>query len=245
MSRSIEELLRSHQSFDLRSAFDDAIARSYHPADDGDKSGDTGSGSGDTGDLSGSSGSGDSGSSGTSTDSGSTGDDIKDPEKKKLHEEAAQWRVKHKEAETELVKLQQQLRAFEDKDKGELEKATRDRDEYKAALDKANAVIREQAINLAVLEDPLSKQFKNISTARRLLNLDDVKVEDGKADADSIHKKIEALQKAEPYLTHDSGDSGSGAGNQSSGRPANGGKSDSGNRAALEQKFPALRGRGV
>jgi hypothetical protein len=245
-SQSIEGFPPFEQMFDLRSAFDDAISRAFNSdtgsagtsSGDGGSSGDTGTGD------SGSSGSGQSGSSGTSTDSGSTGDDVKDPEKKKLHEEAAQWRIKHKDAEAQLTELQKQLRSFEDKDKTELDKAVRDRDEFKAALEKANDIIKQQAIKLAFFESGASAQFKNPATALKLLDLGDVKIEDdGTVDKEAVKKKADSLLKAEPYLSQDGSDSGSGnSGNQSSGRPANGRKSDEGLKLEeLQKKFPALR----
>jgi hypothetical protein len=127
--------------FDLRSAFDAALAPAGMPDGDGtedeelDDDAGAGDGSGDAG--------GDAGGSGDGNDSG-----VKDPDKKKLSDEAAANRVKAKQEKDRADKAEAELRKIQDKDKSELEKAQRDLNEYKDKYEKASALVVEKAYDV-------------------------------------------------------------------------------------------------
>lgn len=173
--------------------------------------------------------------------------DVKDPEKKRLHEEAGKHRNAAKVAAKERDALAVKLKEYEDKDKSEVEKLQGD---LKSAQDD-NKALREttktQGVRLAFFESGAASQFKNAGTALRLLDLDGIEPDDeGVVDADEIKKRAKALGEKEPYLLKDGdeGDLGEDEG-QPSGKSTNGKKKSKGDldRAKLEDKYPALRGR--
>lgn len=226
---------------DLRRAFDSAFSLAADTSGEGGESGDPGSGNGgDSGDDSGT------GTGGDDTGAGSDDDkDVKDPEKKRLSDEAAQHRNKAKAEKERADKLAEELKALTDKDKSELEKAQRDLNEIKPKLDKALATIKDQAVKLAFFESGAAKQFKSTTLVLKNLDLDGIEPDDeGNVDTKAIKAKAEAFLKEHPYLAADDDDSGgTGADSGSpSGKPNNGKKSkDQVDYEALAKKFPALR----
>lgn len=180
-----------------------------------------------------------------SKESGGTGtkdDDVKDPDKKRLSEEAARHRVAAKSEKERADAAEAKLRELEDKDKSELEKVTRDRDELQGKVEKQSATIADQALRLAFFESGASALFKNPVTARKLLDLSALKAdEDGQYDAKEVKALADALLKAEPYLAADG--SGSEGSTESGGSPNNGRKTKDADREALKKKFPALANR--
>ena len=234
-------------TWDLRAAFDSAFPWASDTDTGAGSGGDAGgAGSGTGGDSGTGAGSGDdqSGDAGAGSDDNG-GTDVKDPEKKRLSDEAAEWRRKLREQETSNQQLAERLRAFEDKDKSELEKAVRDANEFKAKAEKAEAMLGELTIKMAFYDTGAAALFKNAATGLRLIDLDGITVgEDGSVDGKAIKAKAEALLKEQPYLAADgdgSGSAGAGSG-EASGR-ANNGKKDSSkvDYEALAKKFPALR----
>lgn len=229
--------------FDLRSAWDNLrVFTAFADGDgdddgdgDGDKSGD-GKGDGDDADK------------GTS---GSAGDDIKDPEKQRLSQEAAANRVKAREAVAERDALAARLQAIEDKDKDATDVLTRKVEEATATIAGQADTIKSQAVRLAFFESGSAAQFRDPAVALRLLrdDLKDVEVnDDGEADSKAIKDAAEALLKASPYLKAGDGDDDGGDGDDDevvnpSGRQTNGKKKskDDLDREALAKKFPALR----
>lgn len=229
---------------DLRRAFDSAFPFAADTSGEGG-SGDSGSGNGgDSGDGTGESGDGTDGT-GAGTDDGK---DVKDPEKKKLSDEAAQHRNRAKAAEKERDDALAKLRELEDKDKSESEKNARDAAEEKAKREKAEAKLKEQAVKLAFYDSGAAALFHDASDALRLLDLSDVKPdEDGEVDLKVIKAKADTLLKEKPYLAKQEGDdaenfSGGIVTGSPSGKANNGKKSkDQVDYEALAKKFPALR----
>lgn len=232
-------------TWDLRRAFDSAFPLAADTSGDGG-SGDSGSGNGgDSGDGTGSEGDDGSG----DTGAGSTDDDkdVKDPDKKKLSDEAAAHRNKAKAEKERADAAEAKLREYEDKNKSELEKAQRDAEEYKKKNEKLQATVSDQAVKLAFFESGSAALFKNATTGLRLLKeeLGELKPDDeGNVDSKAIKAKAEALLKEQPYLAAD-GESASGTGGDTgspSGRANNGKKSkEQVDFEALAKKYPALR----
>jgi hypothetical protein len=207
--------------------------------DDDDKDDDTGaSGSGDgTGDAS-----GDEGATGAS---GSDADTIKDPEKKRLSDEAAAQRVKARDEKSRAEAAEKKLRELEDRDRSELEKAQRDRDEAKAEADKLKGIVSAQGLQLAFFESGAAALFQNPVQARKLMDLTGIDPDDeGVYDAKEVKARADALLKESPYLGRDESSGGSGSG--TGGTPNNGRKKtkDEATEAKLRQKYPALAQRG-
>jgi len=138
------------------------------------------------------------------------------------------------------------VRAHEDKDKTELEKATRDRDEAVTERDTLRERLTSQSMQIA-FRDIDAYAWHNPARAFSLLDLSGVKVgEDGTVTG--MDKAVDALAKSDAYLIKPKGDdegedsedddkggaSGAGVGSGSKGK---GGMS----RADLEKKYPALR----
>jgi hypothetical protein len=239
---SIRDIVsQSPAAVDLRNAFDSA----FPWAADTDTGTGTGSGEGGSGD----------GKTGTDTGTGETGagegetgsedKDVKDPEKKRLSDEAAKHRTEKKVAEQERDTALAKLKEYEDQNKSELEKAQRDAKEFKEKVTKLETKVSDMVVKLAFFESGSAALFKNAATGLRLIDLDGVTVDDdGKVDVKAIKAKAEALLKEQPYLAADGDSSGSAGetGSEASGR-ANNGKKDSSkvDYEALAKKFPALR----
>jgi len=223
-------------SYDLRFAFASAVPWAGRPDGDDDGSG-TGTGEGtdsdNDDDASGAEGEG----------SEETGGEIKDPDKKRLSDEAAAHRNRAKAEKERADKLAAELKTLQDKDKSELEKAQRDLAELKPKLDAANATIKAQAVRLAFFESGAAKQFKSTTLVLKNLDLDGIEVDDeGNVDTKIIKAKADAFLKEHPYLAADEEHSGGAGGETASGRPNNGKKSkDQVDYEALAKKFPALR----
>lgn len=199
-----------------------------------------GDGSGGEGEGEGSSGTG----AGDGSSDGKSGDQvINDPEKKKLSDEAAQWRIKLRETESKLTEASNKLREIEDKDKSELEKSQRDLAEAQKELETLRQTVQDQAMKVAWVESGAASLFKNPMVAFKLLDLTSVEIKDGVADSKAIKALADTLAKSgDVVLANDSGDGDGGA---PSGAPTQGKNKLNGSatREVLEKKFPALRNR--
>jgi hypothetical protein len=225
---------------DLRPFLRDIVVQ--FDADEDDK--DDKDGAGDGGDDE----SGD-GASGTGTDATkpSGKDDIKDPEKKRLSDEAAAHRVRAKAEKDRADAAEAELRKLTDKDKSELEKAQRDLKETTARAEKAEAQVSDMTLRLSFYESGAAALFKDHEDARKLLDFSTLKPgDDGTYDKKEVKALADALLKAKPYLAaSDGSDNGSNStNNQSGGDPQNGRKGKTPDNAALVKKFPALASRG-
>jgi hypothetical protein len=186
------------------------------------------------------------GASGTGTDGDKEGskDAIKDPEKKRLSDEAAAHRVKAKAEKERADTAEAELRKLTDKDKSDLEKAQRDLTEATAKLATAEAQVSDLTLRVAFFESGASSLFKNPVTARKLLDFSVLKPGDnGEYDPKEVKAIADALIKAEPYLSASDGSDGSGSKDES-GAPSNGRKGQKPDNAGLVKKFPALASRG-
>jgi len=190
------------------------------------------------------------GSSGSGTGDGSDGKKpdepaIKDPEKKKLSDEAAKYRTSLRDAEAKLTEAQKKLQEFEDKDRTDLEKAQRDNTKLSDENEKLKALVDSQALKVAWVESGAAALFKNPSAAFKLIEIDQVEVKDGVADAKAIKELADSLAKSGDVVLASSSSGDEDGERNPSGAPTNGkvpnGKPAS--REALEKKFPALRTR--
>lgn len=201
----------------------------------------------DGGDSSGDSTDDKGGQSGEGTGGAGGSDPVKDPDKKRLSDEAAKYRNERNAAKKELEDAQKRLREIDDASKSELEKAQRDLTEATEKLDRIESTSTVQARKLAFYESGASGLFKNPRHALQLLDLSDLNLNDeGEFDTEEVKKKADQLLKESPYLgvdseSDDTGDTGSG-GNPTGGAPRNGRrkKEEEARQAALRKKFPAL-----
>lgn len=203
-----------------------------------DKGGDGASGS------DGASGDGDEGGEGAEGASGSDGT-IKDPEKKRLSDEAAAHRNRAKTEKERADKAEAELRKITDKDKSELELKTREAAEATERATKAEARALEMSVELAFFKSGVAGRLEDPSDALRLLDLDDIKPDDdGKVDTKAIQTRVEDLLKKKPYLARKSDGDDGGAG-QNGGSPNNGRRKtkDEASAAKLKEKYPALASR--
>jgi hypothetical protein len=138
------------------------------------------------------------------------------------------------------------LKAIEDKDKTEDQK----RQDRLTSLESENSELQAQGQKLALQNAFLSDnsfQWQNPAAALKLADLSKVEI---KADGTvtGLKEALEALSKSDPYLLQpkkDPEDDGKGKPPPASGgAPAGGRGSDAAaNKAALQAKYPALRGR--
>lgn len=183
--------------------------------------------------------------------SGQSDSKIKDPDRKRLSDEAAKYRKERNAAKKELDEAQTRLRELDDASKSELEKAQRDLKEATEKLD--NIVSRDtvKARKLSFYESGAAGLFKNPAHALALLDLSDLELNDeGEFDSAEVKKKADALLKESPYLGtnddgEDTGEGGSGGTGGTGGAPRNPRrkKEEEARQAALKRKFPALSAR--
>lgn len=182
-----------------------------------------------------------------------------DPRIKELSDENAKWRVKYRnrgkriadlEAENAELKKGKAPKSKSKEEDEDDDKSTEDSDELKQSKEEnaklkaqlAQQTLRQEFNDLTSGEKPLAK-FKNPKTAFRLLDLDDVEIdEDG--DITGLDDAIKALAKSDPYLldTGKKDDDEDEDEDQSTGQRA-GRKRGKGNpnRDKLLDKYPALR----
>lgn len=208
-------------------------------------------GGGDDGDDDDGDGDGDDGTGGAEGANGANNDSkVKDPEKKRLSDEAAAARVKARDTQKTLDETLARLKEFEDKDKTETDLLKAAKEELETKVSSLSDTVQKQAVRLAFFESGAAALFRNPATALRLIDLKDIEIDDeGEADAKAIKEAADALLKAEPYLAAggedgEDDDDGSDANNGApSGRQTNGKRKskDDLNQEALAKKYPALR----
>lgn len=202
------------------------------PGDEGEGGDDGGEGEG------GDDGSGD-GTGGADTDDQS----IKNPELKKLHDEAARHRNEAKAERAERLKVEAKLKEYEDKDKTELEKLQSENTELKERLALAESELATVRLDNAFVLSGAASLFKDSSDGWIILQRKNTfePDEDGQFDGAAIKKAAEALLKEKPHLAADGGD-GPGT-TPTGGSPSNGRRTQTNEKKKEEllKKFPALR----
>lgn len=167
-------------------------------------------------------------------------DGAKNPRIKELSDENARRRNNEKRLEAELEAQRTKLKEFEDKDKSELERTSGERDELKTKLDQEVSTNRELRLTNAFLMTN-TVTWHDPAMALRSLNTTDVVTKDGDIDEKALKTAIEKLAKEKPFLVKSDG--GDGQHNGPTGAPVGSGARGvkQKDRAALEQKYPALR----
>lgn len=247
-AKALEVIESVMDPYDLRSAWTLTLpfAADTSGSGSGEGGGEGGSGEGG-GDEGGSGSSGDGSGSGSEEGNEGTGsaEGIKDPEKKRLSDEAAAHRVKAKELQTALEQAQAKLKEIEDKDKDELTKAQESVKTLNETVEKLQSQVKTQAVKLAFYDSGEAAKYRNPARALRLLDLDDIEPDDeGQVDASEIKKRSEALLKSDSYLAKSDDDDEAEAGaTDASGAPMNGKKGSKKelDREKLASKYPALR----
>lgn len=165
-----------------------------------------------------------------------SGEEIKDPEKKRLADEAAKHRREKNEASRQLAEANKRLKELEDKDKSELEKAQGDlkaHTEKVATLATTNGKL---ALEVAFLK-VANGRFRDPDDALALLDRSKIEIDPAEGTASGVKEAVEKLAKNKPYLLKE--DEGGGP----SGSPFNqrGGDGKQLDKAQLAQRFPAAR----
>ena len=165
-----------------------------------------------------------------------SGEEIKDPEKKRLADEAAKHRREKNETAKQLAAAQKRIKEMEDKDKTELEKAQGDlktHTERVATLETTNGKL---ALEVAFLK-VANGRFRDPDDALALLDRSKIEIDPAEGTASGVKEAVEKLAKAKPYLLKD--DEGGGP----SGAPFNkrGGDGKQIDKAKFAERFPAAR----
>lgn len=152
-----------------------------------------------------SSGTGDDPPGGADPNAGNTGDDLSSDDAKKLiaelRREAAANRKKAKDAEAAL-------KAKEDGEKSELEKAQTAAQEAAARADKAEADLREAVATSVIREQARDMGFVDPDVAARLVDREELDTnDDGKPIVESVRLKLADLAKSKAYLLGGTGGS--------------------------------------
>lgn len=167
-----------------------------------------------------------------------------DPQKKiaALEEEKNRHYTARTSAERERDDLLNKLKKIEDKDKSELVKANERIAELEGSNSSTSDVVKQLSLQNAFLKDNTYEWF-NPDNAIQLADLSKVEIDkDGKVSG--LKEALEALVKANPHLVKPKEDP-----NDKSNPPPKTGdsahgtrnKKDDLDRAALQQKYPALR----
>lgn len=146
-------------------------------------------------------------------------------------------------ADKNAATLQEKLKQFEDKDKTELEKATRDLQEQQRRAEAAEKELLKVRLHNKFLASN-KYEWHDPETALALLDTSEVVVEEG-GKVVGLEEAMNKLAKAKPFLLKgkESGGGSNGGGRPSGSQPpANGGKGnkDAQEREALKKKYPAL-----
>lgn len=140
------------------------------------------------------------------------------------------------------------LKEYEDAAKSDLEKATDQVAQFeKVAIDQENR-LKDLLIENAFLRADEARSLHNPVTALRLIERDSLEFDDETGRVTNMKDVMKELRKEQPFLfrSEDDGDEGDGnTGSSDSGKIPTKKKQgkDSTDRAALEKKYPALRGR--
>lgn len=216
---------------DLRSAFDAALSPAGMPDGEGDEEDDDdGSDDGDD----------DADSSGDDS-SGGEADVIKDPEKKKLSDEAAKHRTRANAEKIRADKFEAELRKIQDKDKSELEKTQRDLEEAVKERDALKEEVRSMKVSVEFSLKHASK-FRDAEAALTLLERKGEFSVNDDGEVEGMDSAVSALLKSKPYLAQSEGDVEDDklppSGDTNNGKRNKGEKLQ---REQLAKKFPALR----
>jgi hypothetical protein len=182
--------------------------------------------------------------------------DPKDQRIADLSKESKKRRLALKAEKKRADDLEARLKAIEDKDKTEVERATTAQSEAEKRLQTLEPRLKEAERKLVFFESGLSAQFQNPAHALRLIDVSDIDDDDPEALSEAMKEKAEALLKESPYLKlaagSSNGDSDDSKGDDKSGPPdtttgstSRGKKGKPDNNAALMNRFPALAGRGA
>lgn len=223
---------------DLRSAF---ASQAFAPGDDGDDEEEDGEGEGSSGTgAEGGNEDGSSGSTGKASDSA-----IKDPEKKRLSDEAAARRLEAKQFKKERDELALKVQKFEDADKSELELAQKTATEATAQIEKLQATLSEKNLRLAMYDSGAAAMLTRPQQAIKLMDLSTLEADEetGEYDAKALLILTEAWLKENPHFAATGTDDDADEEKPPSGRPLNGKRNDNSKNKDLIGKYPALAGR--
>lgn len=241
----IEGLMALH-----RSIFGSAVMGPDDDADDDNDDGDNGVDDDDNDDDSDDSDDdSDDGDKGKKTDARARRIEELNRENKKYRLRARDYRRERDEALNELDKLkngkgkpkQKDDTDEDDSDNEETAKVKAENDELKGKL--VAQQLRSEFNDLTSGTDAVAK-FKNPKTAFRLLDLDDVEIDD-EGNIEGLEDAIKELVKSDPYLVDtgkdDEDDDEDGARKRKTGQPTGSRKKGNPNRDKLVSKYPALR----
>lgn len=169
--------------------------------------------------------------------------------------QAARYRIKLREAEAREAKLEQRLRAIEDKDKPKDEIVTRELTEAKAKAEQLEADKRDLLLRVAFLSANVV-EWVDPDDALRLIDLSELDVsDDGTVDKRELRAALRDLARRKPHLVKKATKKASGPdadddeddadqGSRRSASTMNGkrkGTKSTANKEKLMQDFPALR----
>lgn len=114
-----------------------------------------------------------------------------------------------KDARREAAGYRTRLKAFEDKDKTESEKATERIAELERDLAEARTSIQANRLQTAAFSAARKLGFRNPDLAYRLVSVADVEFDDA-GQPKNIERLLDGIAKADPYLVNGTTDSGLG-----------------------------------
>lgn len=176
---------------------------------------------------------------GTSGSGGDGTDKKEDPPETISKEEFEKLAERMRNADRRASTAESKLKEIEDKDKSELEKATRDLGEVTKERDQLKDQNKELALQLAFVSDN-RYEWKNPKAALKLADLSEVEIgDDGKVTG--LDKALQALAKSDGYLLKEKED-GEGSGGDEKDPPSGAGgskKPPNGkfNRESLAKKY--------
>ena len=157
-----------------------------------------------------------------------------------LKRENAERRVENKALKASLDKALADLKAFTDKDKSEIEKATSTAKELEDKVKTYEQKIHDLALQNAFLADK-SFKWRNPKAALKLADLSKVEIDDD-GEVTGLSDALKALAKSDPYLLEASGDEENEPGAPPvGGAPKTRAPKGTPEREKLLAKYPALR----
>lgn len=129
-----------------------------------------------------------------------------------------EWKARAKKAEAEAKQNAERLKALEDKDKSELEKAQGQVAELTKAQEARDASIKSLRLSVAVMGAAGQHGITDPDAAQRLLDADKVEYDES-GQPTNIEPLLKGLVEARPYLTAGTRPQGSANGGEGGGRP--------------------------
>jgi len=119
---------------------------------------------------------------------------------KELRGDAAKHRVEKQKFAKQVEDLTVQVKKFKDADKTELERVNEEKARLEREVEERDRMLTEMSVKAAVVGTASQMGIKYPEAAYKLLDLSDIEVEDGAANAKDVQKALDKLVREYPEI---------------------------------------------